>query len=256
MPVDYRVEFTGFVQYFFFLLIDKSFRMRVLAIITARGGTKGLPRKNLRPIAGKPLIAWTIEHALEVADQLHRIVVSTDDSEIAAIACQAGAEVPFIRPADLAKDETKSLLVVQHATEFVEAEDQMRMDWILLLQPTSPLRQADDIRNVLALAAEDRCDSVIAVEQVVNSHPMLLKTIQGDWVRPYGEVPQEGVRRQDCYPDVYVNNGAIYLTRRDVVMKQGLLMGVFALPYIMPAERSLDIDTELEFRVAEAMMSQ
>jgi CMP-N-acetylneuraminic acid synthetase len=230
--------------------------MRVLAVITARGGSKGVPRKNLRPVAGKPLIAWTIESVLQVRDPFHRIVVSTDSEEIAAVARQAGADVPFIRPAELAGDETDSLPVVQHATSFVEAEDELRMDWILLLQPTSPLRLAEDINAALELAAMGGCDSVIAVEQVIHTHPMLLKTIEADRLMPYGKTPRERVRRQDCRPDVYVNNGAIYLTRRDVVMEQNLLLGAVARPYIMPAERSLDIDSELDMRVADALLSQ
>ena len=214
-----------------------------------------MPKKNLRPVAGKPLIVWTIERALEVQDRLHRIVVSTDDEEIAAASRQAGADVPFIRPAELAGDETDSLAVVQHATDFVEAEEKLRMDWILLLQPTSPLRRADDIRAALDLAAKGGSDSVIAVEQVVHTHPMLLKTIESDRLEPYGETPRERMRRQDCRPDVYVNNGAIYLTRRDTVMEQDLLLGAIARPYIMPSERSLDIDTEFDLRIADAILS-
>lgn len=229
--------------------------MRVLAVITARGGSKGVPRKNLRPVAGKPLIAWTIERALEVQDRLHRIVVSTDDEEIAAASRQAGADVPFIRPEELAGDETDSLAVAQHATDFVEAEEKLRMDWILLLQPTSPLRRADDIHAALDLAGKGGSDSVIAVEQVIHEHPMLLKTIENNQLKHYGETLRERVRRQDCYPDVYVNNGAIYLTRRDTVMEQDLLLGAIARPYIMPAERSLDIDTEFDLRIADAILS-
>jgi CMP-N-acetylneuraminic acid synthetase len=229
--------------------------MRVLAVITARGGSKGVPRKNLRPVAGKPLIVWTIERALEVEDRLHRIVVSTDDEEIAAVARQSGADVPFIRPAELAEDETDSLPVVQHAVGFVEEEEGTRLDWVLLLQPTSPLRAVEDIRATLDLAAKGKCDSVIAVEHVVHTHPMLLKTIEGERLEPYGETPRERVRRQDCYPDVYVNNGAIYLTRRDTVMEQNLLLGAIARPYIMPSERSLDIDTEFDLRIADAILS-
>ena len=225
-------------------------------VITARGGSKGVPRKNVCPVAGKPLIAWTIESALEVRDRLYRIVVSTDDEEIASVAHQVGADVPFVRPAALARDETQSLPVVQHATSFIEAEDNLRMDWILLLQPTSPLRRAGDIRAALDLAAKGGCDSVIAVEQAIDTHPMLLKTIENDRLTPYCEAPQEGVRRQDCRPEVYVNNGSIYLTRRDIVMDQDQLLGAVARPYIMPAERSLDIDTEFDLRVADALLSQ
>ena len=229
--------------------------MKVLAVITARGGSKGIPRKNLRPLAGKPLIAWTIECALAVEDRLHRTLVSTDDRSIADVARRFGADVPFLRPPELAMDESSSLDVVKHAVSFAEDEEGAPVDWILLLQPTSPLRAPEDIHAALDIASEQRCDSVIAVEQVVETHPMLLKTIVDGKLMPYGDAPLDGVRRQDCRPDVFINNGAIYLTRRDVVMEEASFLGSNARPYRMPPERAVDIDTEVDFRIAEALIA-
>lgn len=229
--------------------------MKVLVVITARGGSKGVPRKNLRLLCGKPLIAWSIDCALAIKDRLFRIVVSTDDPEIAKIAEQYGAEAPFLRPAELATDESSSIDAVRHAVAFVEGEAGTPVDWVLLLQPTSPLRRPEDIVAALDIATAVHCDSVIAVEQVVETHPMLLKTIEDGRLKPYGNAPLDGVRRQDCTPDVFISNGAIYLTRRDVVMKAGSFIGVDARPYQMPRERVLDIDSERDFQIAEAMLA-
>ena len=131
--------------------------MKTLGLITARGGSKGIPRKNVRMLAGKPLIAWTIEAALH-AGVLDAVVVSTDDEEIAAVAREAGAEVPFIRPPELAKDSTPGLDPVLHALDALPSYDA-----VLLLQPTSPLRSPDDIRACLRLAAESVAASVVSV---------------------------------------------------------------------------------------------
>ena len=124
----------------------------VLAVIPARGGSKGVPRKNIRDLCGKPVIAWTIETAVAAGDHLHRVIVSTDDDEIAKAARAAGAEAPFMRPAKLATDEAPGLPVIQHAVEFVEEEEGASVDWVLVLQPTAPFRNTDDIAESLKLA--------------------------------------------------------------------------------------------------------
>ncbi|MBT5373795.1 MAG: acylneuraminate cytidylyltransferase family protein, partial [Rhodospirillaceae bacterium] len=128
---------------------------KVLALITARGGSKGVPRKNIRMLCGKPLIAWTIEVALSVGEQFHGVVVSTEDEEISEVARKCGAEVPFVRPAELAQDETPSLPVIQHAVEFIEERDSIRLDWVMVLQPTEPLRLAEDIIECLRLSRQE-----------------------------------------------------------------------------------------------------
>jgi CMP-N,N'-diacetyllegionaminic acid synthase len=226
---------------------------RVLAVVTARGGSKRIPGKNIRNFAGKQLIAWTIEAALGVRGRLHGVVVSTDDPEIASVAKRYGAEVPFLRPAEISGDLARSLPVVQHAVRFVEVRDGVPMDWVLLLQPTSPLRTSGDIAAALDLAAEGGCTSVIAVCRL-DDHPVFAKRIDGNgYLIPFIFEEPEGIRRQDVEPPAYKRNGAIYLTKRDVLMEEGSIYGSSVRPYIMPAERSVDIDSEVDFLLGEIL---
>ena len=158
---------------------------KVLAVIPARGGSKGVPRKNARLVCGKPLIAYTIEVALAARHLFHRIIVSTDDAEIAEIARQHGAEVPFLRPPALADDKAPMVPVLEHAVQFVEQEDHVCLDWVCLLQPTDPLRDVTDIGAALCLARQGGCDSVISVVQVFDVHPILMKRIENDQLLPF-----------------------------------------------------------------------
>ncbi len=229
---------------------------RVLAVIPARGGSKGVPRKNIRDLCGKPVIAWTIETALAAGDELHRVIVSTDDPEIAVAAHAFGAEAPFMRPAELATDEAPGLPVIQHAVKFVEEEEGAPVDWVLILQPTAPFRNADDISESLRLAREGGCDSVISVTRVLAEHPILMKKIENGRLLPYCIEEKEGTRRQDYDPPAYIRNGAIYLTRRDVLMEGDSIWGEVIQPYVMPEERSYDIDSERDFRLVELVMRE
>lgn len=229
---------------------------KVLAVIPARGGSKGVVRKNLRPICGRPLICYTIDAALAAQSLFHRIVVSTDDKEIAAVARDWGADVPFLRPPELARDDTPMVPVVQHAIEFVEGRDAAVMDWVCLLQPTEPFRVAADLRSCLDLASQGGCDSVISVVQVFATHPILMKRIENGRLLPYCIEEREGTRRQDYAPPAYMRNGAIYLTRRDVLMHQRSIWGRSIRPYVMPLERSVSIDTELDLKLAELLMAE
>lgn len=229
---------------------------KVLAVIPARGGSKGVPRKNIRPLCGRPLIGYTIEQALTMRRLFHRIIVSTDDEEIASVARQFGAEVPFLRPAALARDESPVIPMLQHAVDFVERQDEIRMDWVCLLQPTEPFRSPDDLERCLELGSTSGGDSVISVVRVFATHPILMKRIENDQLLPFCLEEREGTRRQDYQPPAYMRNGAIYLTRRDVLMNQGSIWGKWIHPYVMPLERSVSIDTELDFKLAEIMMSE
>ena len=151
---------------------------QIVGIIPARGGSKGVPKKNIRPIMGKPLIAYTIEVALE-SQLLGKVIVSSDDEEIMVVSRQYGAEVPFTRPAELALDTTPMVPVLQHAVRFLEDRDNIRFDYILLLQPTNPVRQVEDINSALGKLVETGADSVISVCQVDNYHPVLMKKNRG-----------------------------------------------------------------------------
>ena len=229
---------------------------RVLAVIPARGGSKGVPRKNIRMVCGKPLIAYTIETALAAQHLFHRIIVSTDDEEIAAIVRQHGAEVPFMRPAELAGDKVPMVPVLQHAVRFVEERDNLRLDWVCLLQPTEPFRTVEDLEHGLKLGIAGGCDSVISVTQVFAVHPILMKRIENNQLLPFCIEEKEGTRRQDYQPPAYMRNGAIYLTRRDVLMEQNSIWGKVIRPYIMPPERSVSVDTELDLKLVEILMQE
>lgn len=227
--------------------------MKVLAIIPARGGSITLPRKNILSFCGKPLIAYSIDAALNAkaaGAPIDRIVVSTDDAEIAEVSRRHGAEVPFMRPPELARSDTASLPVVQHAIGQAEAERKQRYDWILLLQPTSPLRTHDDIREALGLAQAD-ATSVVSVASANNAHPAKLKLIEAGVLKPYQGHDLQQPARQNFGVDVYKTNGAIYLTRRNTLMEEASFYGKRALAFVMAPERSIDIDTRLDFEVAE-----
>jgi CMP-N,N'-diacetyllegionaminic acid synthase len=229
---------------------------RVLAVIPARGGSKGVPRKNVRPVCGKPLIAYTIEAALAAADVLHRVIVSTDDQEIADVALALGAEVPFLRPAELSGDRVPMVPVLQHAVRFAEQGERDRYAWVCLLQPTEPFRTAADIREALRLGRRGGCDSVISVVQVFAVHPMLMKRIEEGRLVPYCVPEAEGTRRQDYQPPAFMRNGAIYLTRRDVLMERGSIWGDVIRPIVMPPERSVGVDSELDMKMVEIVMAE
>ena len=229
---------------------------KILAVIPARGGSKGVVRKNIRPICGKPLIAYTIETALAARHLLHRSIVSTDDPEIQAIACEYGADVPFLRPPELAGDRVPTLPVLQHAVRFVEEEDGIALNWVLLLQPTTPLRVIEDIEATVALAHQNSCDSVISVVQVFAEHPIFMKRIKNNQLLPYCIEEKEGTRRQDCRPPAYLRNGAIYLSRRDVLMHGDSIWGQVIRPYVMPPERSVNIDSDLELKLVELLIQE
>ncbi len=228
--------------------------MRVLVVIPARGGSKGVPRKNLAPIAGVPLVVHTIRAALASRHPLVDVIVSTEDHEVAEVARQAGASVPFMRPEDLATDTAKSIDVITHAVRFVEDRDGEELDWVMTLQPTAPLRAAEDIDGAIAAAATDEdCDSVISVVQLVDSHPVFAKRIEDERLVPFCVEEVEGTRRQDIKPEAYKRNGAIYLTRRDVIMA-GSVWGRSIRPYLMPPERSVNIDSVLDLELARLLI--
>lgn len=229
-------------------------RPRALAVIPARGGSKGVPRKNVRPVRGRPLLAYTVDTALAARHLLHDVVLSTEDREIADVGRSLGLEVPFLRPPELAGDDVPMAPVLRHAVSFVERRDRVRMDWVLLLQPTEPFRTVEDLEACLALAERGGCDSVISVVRVFAVHPVLMKRIEGDRLVPFCVEEPEGTRRQDYEPPAYMRNGAIYLTRRDVLMERGSIWGDLIRPYVMPPERSVSVDEERDLKVIEAIM--
>lgn len=216
---------------------------KTLGLIPARGGSKGIPRKNIRALAGKPLIAWTIEAALR-SKRLARVVVSTDDHEIAETARRYGADVPFMRPAELSQDSTPGLPPVLHALDQLPEHDS-----VLLLQPTSPLRTADDIDACLRLAEETDAQSVVSVSEP-ESHPYWTYRLTADrHLAPLYEASAIG-RRQDL-PPAYALNGALYLADASWLRASRQLVDRDTIGYIMPRERAIDIDTLEDWELAE-----
>ncbi len=216
--------------------------VEVLGVITARGGSKGIPRKNLRLVAGKPLIAWTIDVAIS-SKFLNRVIVSTDDDDIAKVSREYGAEVPFIRPSDLATDEASSIDVILHALELLENHESYRPDYVMLLQPTSPLRISEDIDTAIIEALEKNAESTISVCET-DYHPYLIKKLRGNGtLEDFVDTPKSIHRRQE-YPPTLALNGAIYLVKHEVLLKeQTFYPENRTYPFIMPPEHSLDVDT-------------
>lgn len=227
--------------------------LRVLGIVTARGGSKGIPRKNLALLAGKPLLAYTAEAAL-AARRLARVVLSTDDEEIAALGRRLGLDVPFLRPAELARDDTPTLPVVQDVVRQLEANGD-RYDAIFILQPTNPLRLVSDIDGAVELLEQTGADSVISFSDVGERHPARMKFIDAEGRvsdPPFAEA-FEGQRRQDL-PKLYLREGAVYVTRRDVLMEQNSIKGRDCRAWLMPSERACNIDSPFDLFLAEQLL--
>jgi CMP-N,N'-diacetyllegionaminic acid synthase len=227
--------------------------IRILGIIPARGGSKGIPRKNIKMIAEKPLIAWTIESALE-SHELDRLIISTDDREIANVAKEWGAETPFLRPANISTDTATSFSVVKHTLEWLKNESGYIPDYCMLLQPTSPLRSKEDIRGICDLLRENSVDAIVSVcESPV--HPYHIKKIlENGTIQNFCEIHSSPLRRQDFPPAVSVN-GAIYLNRTSTILdEETFLPENKTYAYVMPIERSLDIDTPWDFHLAELIL--
>ncbi|CUW38033.1 CMP-N-acetylneuraminic acid synthetase [Magnetospirillum sp. XM-1] len=223
---------------------------RILALICARGGSKGLPGKNIRQLAGRPVIAWSVEAAMG-ASLVDRVVVSTDDPAIAEAARAAGAEVPFLRPVELASDTADIYDAIFHALDNLEEEP----SHVVLLQATSPLRIAADIDGCIRLCLERAAPAAATLcEPGKNPYWMFLMDSDGT-TRPLIPRDDEGRRRQDL-PEAWAPNGAVYvaetgwLRRERNFWKAGVTLG-----YVMPTERSVDIDSLLDFRLAELLMS-
>lgn len=222
---------------------------RVLGVIPARGGSKGVPRKNIAPILGKPLIAYTIEAAI-ASKRLTDVIVSTDDDEIARVARDCGAQVPFKRPAELATDRAQAIPTIQHAVREMEAARGYRYDAVVMLQPTTPLRTAKDIDECVEKLFRTDADSVISVVEVGGYHPVRMKRIVNDELVDYAEEEIENRPRQELAP-VYLRAGSVYATKRDVLMEQNSFKGRISRPYIVPSERHANIDSLIDLKIAE-----
>lgn len=225
----------------------------VFGVIPARGGSKRLPRKNLRVLGGLSLIGHAIASARE-ASRLSRFIVSTDDPAILQEARRHGAEAPFVRPAELATDEAGMLPVLQHAVRWLETTAGVRPDVIVTLQPTLPFRVGADIDRTIQKLLETGADSAQTVVEAAY-HPFFMKTLDGDRAIPLFPEGHKFVRRQDA-PPVYQPSGAVYTTRYHVLMEQGRVLGEDHRAVVMGFEVSVNIDTEWDFMLAELILRE
>jgi CMP-N-acetylneuraminic acid synthetase len=229
----------------------------VLALIPARGGSKGVPRKNIRLLGGKPLIDYTCECARN-SRRVTRTIVSTDCPEIAAAARAAGAETPFLRPAELARDDSPTLDVVRHALAWLDDQERWRPDAIVLLQPTAPLRRAEHVDAALAQLLASDADSIVSVRAVESHyHPQWQFCIEAGMLHVFtGEPLTQLVPRRQALSRTYARNGAIYAFRRACLEQTGSIYGERCLAYEMPTELSINIDTLGDWSAAEAFFEQ
>lgn len=236
-------------------------KKNIVGIIPARGGSVGVPLKNIRKLGGIPLIAHTIKAAIE-SQALDRIIVSTDHDEIAHISKKFGAEVPFKRPPKISED-VETELVLQHAVEFLEKND-TKVDAIVLLQPTSPFRTKDTIRKcVERFKNTPQADSIVTVNNIEGFRPEWMMSVNSNnKITPYATpFKQNGspviklVARQD-FPELFKQNGVVYVTKRDLLMKENLVIGPKAYAEIIPELETVDIDTETDLIIAEAIFQE
>ena len=236
--------------------MNNNQNIRILGITLARGGSKSVPRKNIKPIAGVPLIEYTISEALKSAF-LTRYIVSTDDEEIQQVAIQCGAEAPFLRPSEFSTDEASSVSAMQHAVDWIEQQEGVKYDYIVELMCTNPMKTVEDIDASIEKLISTKADSVIAVHQLEDHHPARIKKIIDDKITDFciPEIPES--RRQDLKPEAYIRSGSIYALKRDYLMFEGKRYGSDnSRPYVLPQERAVNIDTEIDFMIVELMLNK
>ena len=220
--------------------------MSLVALIPARGGSKGIPRKNIRLFCGKPLLQWSIDAALASAC-VDQVLVSTDDPEIAEVAMACGAEVPFLRPAGLASDTAPGIAPVLHALEQLP-----QVSDVLMLQPTSPLRTSVDIEAIVAMRKKASRESAVSLT-LSAKHPAWMYSLSNNQLmEPLLHFDSASYRQQ--LPPAYVLNGALYLASRAFLLRERAFIAADTMGYLMPAERSVDIDTLLDWQWAEFLM--
>ena len=226
-----------------------------LGLIPARGGSKEIKRKNVRSFLGRPLIAYTIECGL-ACDSIDKVVVSTDDPEIAKISRELGAEVPVMRPAELAEEETPMLPVMQHALEAAEDFYDKKVNTLVLLQPTSPLREVSDIERALTMYSQDENCQAVVSGCTAHFNPYFSMAYMKDGYVKLVSYPSKDIgSRQEC-PAVYDLDGTVWVYSREALMEIGERLPSRTRFFEIPRERVIEIDTELDFKIAEILMSQ
>jgi len=227
---------------------------RILGLINARKGSVGVPGKNTRLLMGKPLIGWTIETALK-CPRLDRVVVSTDGDEIAGIARDFGADVPFVRPPELAGPASRQIETVRYVLERLEREEGDCYEAVAILQPTCPVRSVEDVEGCINLMVGKESDTVITVVEHDGGLPYALYSLSDDHEPiPWFPPQKKGSIRQEL-PPAYLRAGSIYLVRRDTVVDQGVLYGDRVHAFVVPRERAFDIDSPFDWALLEAWLS-
>jgi len=229
---------------------------RVLALVPARRGSKGLLLKNVRPLQGKPLLAWPIE-AARGSRYVDRVVISTDDPEFAAIAQRAGADAPFLRPAELASDTAPSIDFIVHAIDFLEAAGE-QYEYLILLEPTSPLTESSDIDAALEtlVAGRAHADAIVGVTAMISSHPAFaVQLSEGGLIRPFSAPDFKRLpRRQDIVP-LYSLDGSLYASTVEALRKERGFCHERTLPYVTPRYKSFEVDDLVDFVCIEAILA-
>jgi CMP-N,N'-diacetyllegionaminic acid synthase len=228
--------------------------LNTLGIIPARGGSKRLPRKNVRLLGGKPLVAWAIE-AAQGARRLPCLVVSSDDREVLDVARSYGPRLALVRPAEISGDESPAIDYVRHALVELEGAGQGPFDAIVIVQPSSPFTLSADIDATIDLLVSSGADSAVSVMQLDHAiHPLKMKVFDGNRLLPYLE-EERGRMAAHELPAIYVRNCSVYATRRDSI-ERGQIVADDCRGYVMPRERSLDINEELDLLFANYLMSR
>lgn len=230
-------------------------QLRILGVIPARGGSIGVPNKNLQEVGGQSLVSRAIQSSKE-SRYLTRIIVSTDNISIAKESEKNGLLVPRLRPKRLSTSSTQSLPVVRYELLHAEEEAGVKYDAVMLLQPTTPFRSASDIDAAVEMFTRTKCDSVVSVSEVGGNHPLRMKRLVGDVLINYVDTGEEDMRPRQELPKVYIRNGAIYLTRREVLMNENSLVGPDCLGLVMDSRSSINIDTEADLVLARHFANQ
>jgi CMP-N,N'-diacetyllegionaminic acid synthase len=224
--------------------------MRFLGLIPARGGSKGIPGKNLVDLAGKPLISYTIAASL-ASKRLDRVILSTDDQEIADLGQALEVQAPFLRPAHLADDQSSMLVVVEHALDWLKVNENYRPDAIVILQPTTPLRTSTHIDEAIIQFEQEDVDSLVSVSEP-QEHPLEMVSFEGQEMQ--FAVERGNVSTRQEYPTYYFLNGAITITRVDLLLEQQTFWGGRVAHYLMDTLASIDIDTRADLAIADGLM--
>ncbi len=228
-------------------------KIKVLAVIPARGGSKGLPRKNIRNLANKPLIAHAIEEAKK-CKLIDRLIVSTDDEEIAEVAKRYGAEVPFLRPKELATDEISIIPVLKHTIEFFESNG-YAIENIVSIQPNNPLITTEEIGKIIEKLLNTNCDSVVSIVKM-HEHPYRAMKLEGDKLKPLFPEHEKYLQRQDL-PEFYRFSGAIYARKAELIKNwngKDFALGDDVRGVVVDEKKAIDIHTEIDLKLAELLI--